>query len=197
MGTPPGAEVRLNGRRIGVLPLSAVRAPVGSYQLQVLKQGFYEERRPVVISNRGVIRESIELAPIAEARSVAASAPSVREEARGLMSPRWLSWALTGLSAGAAVTTGVSWALREKSATEWNSGDCLEPGRTRGEVCPVTLDNGRTAERVAYVSGVATLLFAAGAIVSWTLDQPGAPATASLSARCDLTLGGATCAGSF
>jgi PEGA domain-containing protein len=196
-GTPVGAEVSLNGRRIGALPLPAVRAPIGSYQLQVQKEGFYEERRPIVLSNRGVIREAVELVPIAQARPVAASPSAAREVDRGLDSPRWLSWTLTGLSVGAAAATGVSLALREKSAKEWNSADCLEPGRTRGEVCPVTLDNGRNAERVAYVSGVATLLFAAGAIVSWTLDEPDVPATASLSASCGIMLGGATCVGSF
>jgi hypothetical protein len=113
-----------------------------------------------------------------------------------LDSPRWLSFALAGLSVGAAATTGVSLALREKSATQWNSGDCLEPGRTRGEVCREQLDRGRTAERVAYVSGVATLLFAAGAIVSFSLEEPDVQATASLGS-CGIAFGGATCVGSF
>jgi PEGA domain-containing protein len=195
-GAPLGAEVSLNGRRIGVLPLPAVRAPVGSYQLQVLKEGFYEERRPIVISGRGLIRESVQLAPVPEARPVASSPSAVRELDQGSGSPRWLSWTLAGLSAGAAATTGISLALREQSAKEWNSADCLEPGRTRGEVCRAQLDDGRAAERVAYVSGVATLLFAAGAIVSWTLEEPDVPATASL-ASCGIALGGATCVGSF
>jgi hypothetical protein len=196
-GTPLGALVTLNGRRVGVLPLSAVRMPVGSYQLQVTRQGFYEERRPIVISNHGVIRESIQLAAMVEPSSVAASPTRAREIDHRSGSPRWLSWALTGLGVGAAATTGVSLALREKNASDWNSGDCLQPGRLRGEVCPGKLEGGRNAERVAYVSGVATLLFAAGAIVSWTLEKADVPRTASLAASCGIMLGGATCAGSF
>lgn len=202
-GGPAGATVRLNGRELGTLPLSrAVRVPVGTYELQVSHEGYYDVRRPVVLTNRGVVREAIDLAktpppPPPSADPAPARGPS--EVDRGSGSPRWLSWSLTGLAVGAGATTTVALLLRERHASNWNSNDCLQQGFTRGDVCRDELDSGRTAERIAYVSGVATALFAAGAIVSWSLDggssQP--PESAMLETRCGLTFGGAMCKGAF
>lgn len=201
-GAPAGATVRLNGRELGTLPLSrAVRVPVGTYELEVSREGYYEARRPVVLTSRGVVREAVDLAPAPQAPA-ASTAPNPARTAStadsGAGSPRWLSWTLTGLAVGAGATTTVALLLREKHASNWNSNDCLQQGFSRGDVCRDELDSGRTAERIAYVSGVATALFAAGAIVSWSLDGPEeATASAALETRCGLTFGGATCKGSF
>jgi len=200
-GQPAGAEVRLDGRKLGALPLpDAVRVPVGSYQLEVLAEGYYPLRRPLVISSGGVLREAVTLAPLpADSGANAEGSGRGAEPAGSGGSPVWLSWTLTGLSAGAAITTGVAFAVRNHHASEWNSADCLQPGRLRGEVCGDELDAGRTAESVAYASGVATLLFTAGAVVSWTLGEPASSEASNGVAltRCSLTLGGGTCAGSF
>jgi hypothetical protein len=214
-GQPAGAEVRLDGRTLGVLPLlDPVRVLVGSFQLEVVLEGYYPLRRPVVISSGAVLREAVALAPLpagsgAAVASGEASGRGAESAGKGGGSPAWLSWTLTGLTAGAAITTGVALVVRNQHASEWNSADCLQPGRTRGEACGSELDAGKTAESVAYVSGVATLLFAAGAAVSWTLGEPAASeAPNSVAAhsvasktvaltRCSLTLGGGMCAGSF
>jgi len=214
-GQPAGAEVRLDGRKLGALPLpDAVRVPVGSYQLEVLSEGYYPLRRPVVISSGAVLREAVALAPLpadsgATVADGAGSGRGSESAGKGGGSPAWLSWTLTGLTAGAAITTGVALVVRNHHASEWNSADCLQPGRARGEVCGAELDAGKTAESVAYASGVATLLFAAGAVVSWTLGEPAsseAPDSVASSSvaskaaaltRCGFTLGGATCVGSF
>jgi PEGA domain-containing protein/tetratricopeptide repeat protein len=143
-GSPRGAEVRIDGRQLGVLPLAATKLAVGAYQLEVSQPGHYPVRRPVVVSEGGVLRESVELAPVVEPASapaptrltstpLAGDAPAA-DRAAG--SPRWLSWTLTGLATGAAVTTGVAFALRERHATRWNSDDCQQVGRLRGELCP-------------------------------------------------------------
>jgi PEGA domain/Tetratricopeptide repeat len=205
-GQPRGAEVRLDGRKLGVLPLpEVVRVPVGTYQLEVLAEGYYPLRRPVVISATSVLREAVTLAPLAadSGEAVAGSTGSAGVEPASAGSPLWLSWTLTGLSAGAAITTGVAFAVRNHHASEWNSAECLQPGRVRGEVCGEELDAGKTAETVAYASGVATLLLAAGAVVSWTLGEPAsseAPDSVSKTVartRCGFTLSGGTCFGTF
>lgn len=205
-GEPAGAEVRLDGRKLGVLPLpEVVRVPVGSYQLEVLASGYYPLRRPVVISSAGVLREAVTLAPwAADATLASANGSGGAEPASASAgSPLWLSWTLTGLSVGAAITTGVAFAVRNHHASEWNSSECLQPGRVRGEVCGAELDAGKSAETVAYASGVATLLFAAGAVVSWTLGERASTESTSSAGntvartRCGLTLGGGTCSGSF
>jgi hypothetical protein len=201
-GEPAGAEVRLNGRVLGTLPLAEpVRMPVGTYELELSLKGHYDVRRPVVLTNKGVVRESVELMPMPAAPAAATHRQggdsSVAD--RGSGSPRWLSWTLSGLAVGAAATTTIALILREQHASSWNSDDCLQTGQSRGDVCRDELDSGRDAERIAYVSGVATAVFAAGAIVSWSLDGGSEPSDASAAreARCGLTFGGAQCVGSF
>jgi PEGA domain-containing protein len=201
-GGPAGATVRLNGRELGTLPLSrAVRVPVGTYELEVSHDGYYAVRRPVVLGNRGVVREAVDLAPTPPPPPVSAAAAPVQRSSeidRGGGSPRWLSWTLTGLAVAGGATTTVALLLREKHADNWNSADCLQQGFTRGDVCRDELDSGRTAERIGYVAGIATAVFAAGAIVSWSLGGSSeAPASAALDTRCGVTLGGAMCQGSF
>jgi hypothetical protein len=203
-GGPDGAEVRLDGRRLGEIPLAAAaRVPVGSYQLEVSLSGHYDVRRPVVITDRGVVREAVQLVPIPPRASPSASAVRLETGARPPLdqhetgSPRWLSWTLTGLATGAAVTTGVAFALRERHASRWNSDDCQQVGRLRGDVCPNELAQGRDAERIGYMSGVATLLLGAGAVVSWQLDEDSDSTDTAHSADCRITLAGAVCSGRF
>jgi hypothetical protein len=203
-GSPEGAEVRIDGRQMGVLPLaSPLRLAVGSYQLEVARPGYYPARRPVVIGERAAVRESVELArrpaePAAAAPMVASrGSRDAPADDRADGPPRWLSWTLTGLATGAALTTGVAFALREAHADRWNSDDCQELGRVRGEVCPGELARGRDAERVGYVSGVATLLLGAGAVVSWSMERPAALASSAKVTRCGVSWAGAACEGSF
>lgn len=218
-GQPAGALVTVDGRELGSLPLAKpVRLPVGSYQLEVRQPGHYPLRRTVTITAGSTLREEVELAPL----QAAAPAPVESSGAEATFGvPRWLAWTLTGLAAGGAVATGVAWGVRNRHAERWNSDACLAPGRARGEVCPGERDDGKRAETLAYVSGAATVLLAAGAAVSWTLlevplaEAPsGAEAVApravsseavaseavsseAVALRCGLSFGLAACSGSF
>jgi tetratricopeptide (TPR) repeat protein len=194
-GSPAGAAVLVDGRSLGSLPLSgAARLPIGTYQLDVSRDGYYPVRRPISIAPGAVLRESVELTPLAPSPSVNPGVTVLEPRAAG--SPRWLSWTLSGLAAGAALTTAVAWGVRDQHAARWNSSACLEGGRRRGEVCPDELEAGRDAERVAYASGFATVLLAAGAVLSWTLDAPAESDQVALQG-CRLALGGGVCSGSF
>lgn len=193
-GQPAGAVVKVNGRELGTLPLAKpTRLVVGSYLLEVTLPGYYPLQRPVTITAGGTLRESVELAQQTSASASAASS----EAAAAASAPRWLSWTLTGLAASGAVATGVAWGVRNHHASRWNSDACLAPGRARGEVCPGERDDGKRAEQLAYIGGVATVLLAASAAVSWTLlDAPAAEASAA-SLSCGLSLGLGVCSGSF
>lgn len=193
-GQPEGAQVKLNGRVLGTLPLAQpTRLELGSYQLEVALPGYYPLQRPVIITAGSTLRESVELAP-----QTGAVAPESSAAATRVLAPRWLSWTLAGLAAGGAVATGVAWGVRNQHASRWNSDACLAPGRARGEVCPGERDDGKRAEQLAYAGGVATVLLAAGAAVSWTFRAPRAPeAAAAGSLSCGLSLGLGMCSGSF
>ena len=193
-GTPVGAAVLVNGRPLGSLPLSsAVRLPIGPYQLEVAGTGYYPVRRSISIEPGALLREAVELTPLVRRQNAEAGAGMRVERAAG--SPRWLSWTLSGLAASAAATSAVALVLRNQHAARWNSSACLEQGRRRGEVCPRELDAGKDAESVVYVSGAGAVLLAAGAVVSWTLDMPGDSEPGLTS--CALAPGGGVCSGSF
>ncbi|MEO8185708.1 MAG: tetratricopeptide repeat protein [Deltaproteobacteria bacterium] len=217
-GNPPGAEIRLNGQRLGTLPMSEpAHVPVGSYQMEVSLAGHYGSSEPIHISRRALTREAVELLPLsAGARSAgtrSAATPnlgpagtadavsgsgSVAREASSV--PAWLPWTLAGVSAGAAGLATAAWIQRENHANRWqDDGQCLNvPGATRQSLCGAERTRGLRAQTVALVSGGAAMAFAIAAV--WTALADGADSPTSELAgleSCGIGLAGASCFGRF
>lgn len=65
LGGVPDAEVRVNGRVVGTLPLEApIRAVPGEVTLEVLHPGHYAVRRRVMVPRGRVTRETVALTPL-------------------------------------------------------------------------------------------------------------------------------------
>ncbi len=203
-GEPVGAEVRLNGRLVGTLPLAApVRATTGSYLLEVRFDGHYAARRPIAIPGGGLVREVVRLEPLTADERVRGAGSGVSpassgEEVDRSGSRQWLTWTLVGATGAAAATTLGAMIFREVHAGHWNdNARCLELERTREEVCGDERDKAQAAGTLAVVAGVLTGVFAAGAAVSaFGVFEPASPVEAGLTG-CSLGLGGASCFGSF
>jgi tetratricopeptide (TPR) repeat protein len=208
-GEPAGAEVRLNGRLVGTLPLAApIRSTIGSYLLEVRREGFYAVQRPIVITGGGLVREAIHLEPLpvdGEAwRTRGAVQPGVapavmRDGVDDSSGHAWVTWTLVGAAGLAGATTVTAIVLREGYADRWNDNQrCLDADRTRAEVCGGERDKAQTAQSVALISGVLTGVFAAGATLEafgvFEADAP--PGEAGLRG-CNLGLAGASCFGTF
>jgi len=201
-GEPAGAEVRLNGRLVGTLPLAApARATVGSYSLEVRLDGHYTLQRPIVITGNSLIRESVRLEPrtAEEPHAVLGSRAQGSDPTLDRPADRaWLTWTLGGLSAAAGVTTIAALVYREVHANNWNdNSQCLSVDQTREELCGSERDKVQSAESVAVVAGVATGLFAAGALLNAFAFSTGAPPGQGSLQGCTLGLTGASCFGSF
>jgi hypothetical protein len=208
-GEPAGAEVRLNGRLVGTLPLAApARATVGSYSLEVRLDGHYTVQRPIVITGNSLIRESVRLErqPDEPHGALAAAGPGGTQGDPTLDRPAarpWLTWTLGGLSAAAGVTTISALVYREVHANNWNdNSQCLSVEQTREELCGSERDKVESAESVAVVAGVATGLFAAGALLNVFVfssgQSPEQPPSGQAALRgCTLGPMGASCFGSF
>jgi tetratricopeptide (TPR) repeat protein len=201
VGEPEGAELVLSGRSIGQLPLAApVRVPIGSYVLEVRKEGYYSVTRPVAIGGGTLLRESVMLGPRAAAAPALAMAsdPAPSRSDGDTGSPRWLTWTLTGTGLAAAVVSVVAFQIREDHAERWNSDACLLSGYTRGQVCPDELDAGRNAERWGIGSAVLSGVLLGGAATSFLLERhpPDEGPTLSLEG-CGLGVASAACFGSF
>jgi hypothetical protein len=200
VGEPEGAELRLSGRLVGVLPLSApVRVPIGSYVLEVRKEGYYSVRRPIAMGGGTLLRESVTLgrreAEPAWVVDIARRPPGVEDETRG--SPRWLTWTLAGAGAGAAAVSAIAFGIREKHAATWNGDGCLRPGLTRGQVCPEELDSGRSAERWGIGAGIVSGVLLGGATASFFLERRPSESSGLALDGCRVDLAGAGCFGSF
>jgi hypothetical protein len=203
-GEPAGAEVRLNGRLVGTLPLArAIKATVGSYELEVRREGHYSAQRPIVIAGGALVRESIHLEPLpSDLRAEVQARSSTSGMADGIDDSRvrpWLTWTLAGAAGLAGTVTVGAIVLREVHAGRWNDNSrCLEIERTRAEVCGDERDKANTAETVAVVSGVLAGVFATGAALNafgvFDSDEP--PGEAGLRG-CRLGFSGASCFGAF
>jgi hypothetical protein len=211
-GEPAGAEVTLNGRLIGSLPLPApVPVTVGTYTLEVKMDGHYAVRRPIAIAGHAFVRESVRLErlptdelgtrsfPIGIGPVSTSAAPSsAPSEQLDRSSTRpWLTWTLAGLGAAAGLTTVGAIVYREAHAKRWNDESCLAVGQTREQLCGDELVKVETAYAIAISSGIAAGLFAAGALVNaLVFTEPSRASQAGLQG-CALGLAGASCFGAF
>lgn len=204
VGSPPGAEVRLNGRVVGHLPMAeAHRLEAGNYQLEVVSQGHYALRRSQRIPGAVLTREVVDLGP----ETSAAESARVLGEDHGpprWWEERWVAWSLAGAGAASALTAGIAFVVREQQASQWNDdGRCVVPGGgTREQQCGSDYGDARMAERIGATAAVGALLFGGAAIAHFTLiAPPGAGRTpgaeATLETRCGPGWLGVSCEGTF
>jgi tetratricopeptide (TPR) repeat protein len=203
-GGPAGSEVRLNGKLVGLLPLAApVRATVGSYTLEVRLDGHYTAKRTIQVTGQGLVREAVRLEPL-PVDDVAGSGHSAGSHENGDVardhsaSRAWLTWTLAGLGTAAGATTVAAVIYREAHAKHWNDGSrCLGTGVTRAELCGGERDKAEAGQNVAIAAGVATAVFAAGALLNVFAFSSSHPGEQAGLAGCGIGLGGASCFGSF
>jgi hypothetical protein len=205
-GSPRGAEVRLNGRVVGHVPMDEPeRLEAGTYQLEVVSDGHYALRRPQRIPSGVLTREVVELGPVRSASSSGASASDTGSPSQSWWSQPWLGWTLAGASAASALTAGIAFSVREQQATEWNDDSrCVRPGgRTREQQCGSDYGDARLAERVGITAGIGALVFGGAAAAHFlTRSSDEAPerfegASATSTASCTPGWLGVVCEGRF
>jgi len=203
VGSPPGAEVRLNGRVVGRLPMTEPqRLEAGNYQLEVVSQGHYAMRRSQRIPGGVLTREVVDLGP---ETSSTESAMRLGEDAGPprWWEERWVAWSLAGAGAASALTAGIAFVVREQQAAEWNDdGRCVVPGGgTREQQCGSDYGDARLAERIGATAAVGALLFGGAAIAHFTLigprDSETNDAAATLETHCGAGWLGVSCEGTF
>lgn len=76
---PEGADLRVDGRAAGTLPLARpARVPIGTLTVELRKTGFFPATRPITIAAGELTRESIDLQPVAAATPAAPPPPPRR-----------------------------------------------------------------------------------------------------------------------
>lgn len=209
VGTPVGAEVRLNGEVVGTLPMSDAKPfEVGQYVLEVSKPGFYPLRRNIAIGpGTGFTQEAVDLrvqsssslALDAHGRAIGGTVNPRDGERQPWWHARWVTWTLAGATAATAVTSAVALVYRNERAGRWNGSGCLDGTKTRQEVCGNVRDDISLGQNVAIGSGIAAILFGSATITQAILstDRPPVATASPRNFRCSPGLAGVACFGSF
>lgn len=136
----PGAELRVNGARVGTLPLAAPCViPTGAATVELVAPGYRPLRRVVSIAHGEVSRETLTLEPESPREALPAGprpvAPSSRRDAT-VPSARSSAWAVAGWSAvgagavlvGFGVWQAIAWASQANETFEANANSPGELG---------------------------------------------------------------------
>jgi tetratricopeptide (TPR) repeat protein len=195
--------VRINGRQVATLPLTApLRVPAGSVALEVQVTGYLPILRVVVVPARGLAREPLVFVssgvPPKPTPPPAASAP--RNEAppqpsRATPSPvtpgktHQTVGVIFGAAAIAALSTGVAFhVLREDRADTYKNLGCQSPTPpTLFSDCQSRYDGVNTATYLM-TAGYAAAAVLSGAAVYLLLGSSNAETTKATSAATDLPL---------
>jgi hypothetical protein len=172
-GNVAGAEVRVEGQRVGALPFARlVRVAAGTTTLEVGAPGYLPVRRSIVVAPGSLTRETVSL--LAIDGPFGAPPPPLLDDARPPVAVshdagptmRALGWTAAG---GALLGVGIGVAalvVRNDAVGRWNSDACLANGRTRLENCGGEQD---TAVTIGAVSVAAWVTGAALAVTSVVL----------------------------
>lgn len=205
VGAPRGAEVRLNGRVVGHVPMDEPhRLEAGNYQLEVVSNGHYALRRPQRIPGGVLTREVVELSPERSSSSAATTTGASSPEGSWWSEP-WVGWSLVGASAASLVTAGVAFSVREQQASQWNDDSrCVRPGGlTREQQCGGDYGDARLAERIGITASIGAVVFAGAAALQFLTSsedeepQPSESASSGWEASCAPGWLGVSCEGRF
>ena len=167
VGSPAGAEVRLNGKVVGHLPMEEPeRLESGNYQLEVVSNGHYALRRTQRVPGGVLTREVVELGR-EQSLSTSGGGPGGEVGAERWWAEPWVGWTLAGAGAASALTAGIAFAVREQQAAQWNDDSrCVVPGgRTREQECGSDYADAKLAQRIGITAGIGALLFGGAAAV--------------------------------
>lgn len=204
-----GAEVVLDGVRLGTLPVSSpFRVEAGKRTLELRAKGFHPTTRAIEVPAGGVARETVTLVALAAETAPAGTgtAPTGPARTTGMgedagRGQRLLGWAFAA-TGGALIVTGAVGLLVRKGIVDDYNVKCPGLGVGQPADCDDKIETARTWQTVSIVSLVGGGVFALGGL-TLVLTAPRRETSASSGVRVGCTpssvRGGAAfmCTGSF
>jgi hypothetical protein len=198
-----GAELWLEGAKVGTLPAAPVRVSAGEIDVEVRAAGYQPMRRALAVPGGGSVAVYFEFAT-APVRAAAAepSQPAKPPTMRGQSAPstrRFLAWGTLGAAGGLLGAGVAAQIVREMNAHRYNDDTrCLYGDLTRDQRCGNDRARAEAAQGFADVAYLSAGAFAAASLaLFWEPSHPGksGKTTLWLDARASsLQLG---CAGDF
>jgi hypothetical protein len=208
-GGMAGAEVRLDGVRIGALPIAdARRVEVGTRTLEVRAPGYYPVSRTVIVTAGATSRETVDLVPESQPPPGAVVGPApprgdgpmpdgkrppaeTATESSG-STQRTVGWVALGIAGAFAATGVVALVARSQQVSDYNS-DPTCPGMASAMQPPSCADRQSSASTWGTVALVGFVGAGVLAVTSVTLIAT-APRRAAVGAvACRAGLGSLAC----
>jgi hypothetical protein len=198
-----GGEVWIGGAKVATLPMAQpVRVVAGTVVIEVRAPGFEIARRTIEVGAESRDRESFDLVPVAEAKSVVAPTPTTAPPAatsapqpRPPAPSRTGAWALAATSGVLLATGVVAHVVWQNNAAIYDDDSrCFYGGLSRDQRCGTYADTAKRAEGIA-IAGYASSALAATAAVVLFLRK--APQGATSGWSCVPSLGGIGCSTQF
>lgn len=202
-----GAEVMLDGVRLGVLPVvKPFRVEAGRRTLEIRAKGFHPTTRSIEVPSGGVARETVTLVAL-----TAEAAPAVVPRPPGALdtepdpgrNQRLLGWGFTAVG-GAAIATGVvGLVVRNGITSDYNASECPGLGVNQSADCMNKIDATKTWLTVSLITLIGGGIVAVGGFTLVATAPRREPAKASGAPRFGCApgalSGGASvgCTGSF
>ena len=218
-GGQPGAEVRVNGRVVGNLPLGGpVRVEAGSVAVEVRAAGYLPVVRTIVVPAQGLARQPIVMVAVSVTTDAApaerALPPPIVDKPDDGDKPRKRKHKSSGAKTGAGIVVGIAGLgalgtgigfhlLRESRANQFNRDLCSSTNGTVSgkEGCQSQYDSIQMARNVAIAGYVAApILLGISAYLLFSGDSSDSDDAATHTRRlaCAPALGpGLTCAARF
>jgi hypothetical protein len=221
-GSPPGAEVIVDGRSAGALPLAAtIKVPAHNTEVVVRAPGYAERRQFVSVAGGHRHEVAIDLprieqpaqpSPTVTVSPSAATTPapeplpsaSVATEQRapdtapGRSGLRTAAWVVGGAAVVAAGTGLVLHLAALSNSASFNGSPCPEMEGPLSPDCQTVYDAWQSEKRwsvVGYVAGGA--LAVTSAVLFWTARSPSTNATTHARVECAPSPTGIACRGAF
>ena len=204
-----GAEVTLDGVRLGVLPVaSPFRVEAGRRTLEIRAQGFHPTTRTIEVPAGGISRETVSLVALTPESGARSGGPD-RGPTAGVepghadpgASQRLLGWIFTGTGGALLVTGGIGFLVRKGIVDDYNI-QCPGLGVGQPAGCDTKIESAKTWLTVSIVTLVGGGLFTIGGL-TLVVAAPRRDASARGAVRVGcapsaVSSGGSlTCAGSF
>jgi hypothetical protein len=207
-----GAEVVLDGVRLGALPVTApFRVEAGKRTLELRAKGFHPSSRSVEVPAGGVARETVMLVALPPAGEVAAGGGEggargggdsrVRDGGDPGSGQRLLGWAFVGTGGALLLTGGIGFLIRKSIVDDYNV-KCPGLGAAQPADCDSKIESARTWLTVSIISLIGGGVFALGGLtLVATAPRREASAASGVRVGCAPSSVGAgallTCSGSF
>lgn len=187
IGNVPGAEIKIDGRSVGALPMSKpVRVETGTVRVEALAAGYHTVTRSVAVEQGMLTRESVSLVPlqgvappptapvVASPDTGSGAAPRPPDAPASAAPPSWkrtTGWIALAGAGVATVGATVALVVQRGNAAHWNDdARCLRGGgATRADQCAGVRDSAQLAGGLAvtgYVVGGTLAIVAVAAFLT-------------------------------